>query len=267
MTEKALIAARRAVRNAKATRCPNSVVPVFAWSLSSDKAYQIACGAWACPYCGRKKRAAAVLVIANGCERAFARGERVRLITLTDGARAQLTVPMMYHSWNRLRTSLKKPPTPALREYAAVLETQMRGALHLHVVATGEYIPQRELSARAARAGFGRVVDIREVHPDAGGRSVLPYYAAKQLATYASKQAANGPASALASKSVVRRRPLRTSRGWGLSLTMAEAMISEAWRSAAQDEDPDMGPWVVLVAHGDGDVSVRAGAAPLALRF
>jgi hypothetical protein len=60
------LAARRAVRAAKGTPCPNAVFPLYAWSMSTSKAYAIPCGAWTCSYCSRKKRAAVRLLIAEG---------------------------------------------------------------------------------------------------------------------------------------------------------------------------------------------------------
>lgn len=151
----------RAVRQARHSPCPNAVVPMFAWSQTTDRAYEMACGSWACSYCRRKKRAAVALVVADGCPAAFVRDERVRFLTLTDGTGGEMTVRELYLAWNRLRASLRK--LGYLREYAAVVETTKNGALHLHVVATERFAPQKLLSRLASQAGFGKVADIRQV--------------------------------------------------------------------------------------------------------
>lgn len=178
------------------------------WSLATDRAAQMACGRWDCSWCQWRKRAAAELVIVVGLERAWARGERVRLMTLTDGPTGAMTVADLYEAWNRLRTRLRK--AGLLHEFAAVLEVQQRGALHLHVLQTGKFIEKNRLKGMARAAGFGRCTDIREVKRGAAdGARGSASYSAKQLAGYLSKQ----NAEALAAKTNKRRRPLRTSRG------------------------------------------------------
>jgi hypothetical protein len=249
-------AVHRAVRHAKQTPCPNAVMPLVAWNLGNDRSYEVACGSWSCSYCSRKKRAAVALVVADGCERAFARGERVRFVTLTDGSAGEMTVRDVYESWNRLRTALRK--ADLLREYAAVIETTDAGALHLHALTTGRYLPQRELSSRAIRAGFGRVADIRAVKCSDGDAHDTAGYVAKQVAAYVSKERAES----LRAKTARRRRPLRCSRGWGLSLAEAEREVVRLWRADGTDEEPpsDVGPWVLIFKHTDGSLTLRRAA-------
>jgi len=241
--------AHRAVRDAKRTRCPNALIPTYAWSQSSDRAYEISCGSWGCSVCGWRKQRAAALVVLNGCERALARGERVRFFTLTDGSAGEMTVADVYRAWNRLSLALRR--AGKLREYAACVETTKAGALHLHVLATGSYIKQSVLSERAARSGFGAVVDIRAVKDDAqGARSAR--YISKELAGYITKQ----KAEALSSKTAVRRRPLRTSRGWGVSLRAAEKLLAE---QEGGEGERDVGPWLLVLALPDGSLRIRGG--------
>ncbi|MCW3003537.1 MAG: hypothetical protein JWQ20_2835 [Conexibacter sp.] len=77
-------------------------------------------------------------MVAEGCEAALGRGERVRLMTLTDGTGGGMATPEVSAAWNRLRTVLRK--SGLLAQYAAVLETTEAGALHLHALTTGEFI-------------------------------------------------------------------------------------------------------------------------------
>lgn len=222
------------------------------WSIGSGRAIEVSCGRWDCSWCQRRKRAAASLVIASGLERAWARGERVRLVTLTDGSQGAMTVADFYDAWNRLRTRLRK--SGELKEFAAVLEVQARGALHLHVLQTGSYIPQRKLKGAAVAAGFGRCTDIREIKPnaldDARGSAG---YAVKQMSGYLTKQ----NAAALTAKTNKRRRPLRTSRGWGITLGDALKMLA-AERLDGSEEERDEGPWAFVQVVAGGDLMVRA---------
>lgn len=250
--------AERAVHRAKATPCPNAVLPLFAWSLGSDRSYEIACGSWSCSYCSRKKRAAVRLVVAEGCEAAMARGERVRLMTLTDGTGGDLAARDVYEAWNRLRTRLRK--RGLLSEYAAVMETTQAGALHLHALTTGSYIPQKRLSEFAQQAGFGKVADIRAVRAGEGtgdGDKRSAAYVSKELAGYVSKQKTD----ALRSKTAARRRPFRCSRGWGLSMVEAERLVAQAWADDAGRGEPDSGPWLLIHRRSDGSLSLRGRGA------
>jgi len=154
----------KALKGARRSQCPRAHGS-FVWSLSTDRAAEIACGSWDCSWCQWRKRAAARIVLQVGLERAFGAGERVRLMTLTDNGDGAMTVADFYAAWNRLRVRLRRSRKggPYVTEYAAVLEVQQRGALHLHVIQTGRYIRQRELAEMAVAAGFGRCTDIREV--------------------------------------------------------------------------------------------------------
>lgn len=236
------------------------------WSERSGRALEMACGRWDCSWCQWRKRTAAELVLTVGLERAWARGERVRLMTLTDRSAGAMTVADFYKAWNRLRVRLKK--AGLLREFAAVLEVQERGALHLHTLQTGRFIHKDRLKGMAHAAGFGRCTDIREVKRDSaeGARSSVSY-AAKQMAGYLSK--AN--ADALAAKTNKRRRPLRTSRGWGLSMAEAVQLLKADWIEESGSE-PDEGPWALVRVLPDGDLMVRQDGewvryeAPLAVR-
>jgi len=171
-----------------------------------------------------------------------------------------MNVADFYKAWNRLRVTLarERPGGPYMKEYAAVVETQVRGALHLHVLMTGRYVPQRKLVGMAMAAGFGRCTDIREVRRVArDGAKGSADYVTKQLAGYLTKQSA----VALAAKTNKRRRPLRTSRGWGDGITMRRAtrLLAEAWVEET-GKDPDNGPFAFVQVLSGGDALVRVGA-------
>lgn len=243
----------RAVKAASQTSpCPSIAHPLYAFSRSTNRAYAMACGSWGCPSCSRKKKAIARRAIEVGQARAFARNERVRFLTLTDGSAGAMTVADLYDSWNRLRLNLKRKGY--LSEYAAALEVQARGALHLHLLATGSYLPAKKLSELASRAGFGPIVDIRAVKRE-GAESAKnsAAYVSKELAGYVMKDG-----QGLAEKTNVRRRPVRFSRGWGCSLGAAKKLIAE---EMAEDrgEAADPGPWVVLRVAPDGSLIPQGG--------
>ena len=162
-----------------------------------------------------------------------------------------------YVAFNRLRTKLRR--SGHLREYFAVVETTQAGALHLHVLATGRYLPQRELSKAAAAAGFGRVADIRAVTGTGDGSARrVPRQDAGGLRD-------EGDAARLATRGARRLRPVRTSRAWYPG-GMAEAEREVGRRMAAElSLAPDPGPWLFVVKGGDGALHVRSQAAPLVL--
>lgn len=251
-----------AINHARRTRCPNSRGS-YIWSLSTDRAAELPCRRWDCPYCQQRKKAAACRVIRTGIETAWVAGERVRFMTLTDDSAGTKTVREFYDAWNKLRTRLTRDRKggPYVTEYAAVIEVQTRGALHLHVVMTGRFIPQRLLVPMAKATGFGRCTDIREVKRTiARDKPGSAEYVTKQLAGYLTKQAA----AALSEKTNVRRRPFRASRGWagGLSLRKAEHQMAEDMRdqvAAQTGEDRDTGPFAFVQVLANGDVFIRLG--------
>jgi hypothetical protein len=250
--------------------CTNSQRIVV--SLSTGNAFPLACRSWLCDACSSKKWLAARVLFERGILAAFARGERVRFLTLTDGSKhGTMTVHDLSQAWVKLATMLRKggPPLPRppkgsgkeaqakwrrqckarkplLSEYAMVLEvgSKGQGRLHAHVLFTGRYIKQSRLSTWAKQAGFGRVVDIREV--PSGDAAAAAAYAAK-LAYYGAKQ---GQAVAkLKRLSRVRIRPIRKSHGWypgGLRKVEEELGI----RKAGGSKDP--GPWVLITHDGKG---------------
>jgi hypothetical protein len=199
------------------------------------------------------KKASARYLIEAGVSNAMERGERVRFLTLTSPDAAGLTMKGLYESWNRLALKLRR--AGKLKEYLAVIETTQAGALHLHVLATGEYINQAQLSRLAERAGFGPIADIRAVR-GTGERSAGAYLV-KALAGYATK--AN--VEALARKGAKRIRPVRVSRGWFPGgLTEAHRLLSRELTGGGGSE-PDPGPWLWVESFCDGFIRVRVRVA------
>lgn len=134
------------------------------------KGVKIPCGSWSCPECAKRKS----IILGNRVKNGF-ENKRVRFATLT--ARNGLTLAQKLQSlkasWNRLRLALSR--RYGLATFFWVLEfghaTQRP---HLHVLLDC-YVPQRALSGLAYRAGFGRIVDIRQVKDGGGFGYVFKY--------------------------------------------------------------------------------------------
>ena len=266
--------AERILSRTPATKCPRSRHVLV--HIQSGRSFSVLCKSWACPYCQRRKWVAVAKLLQDGIERAWLAGERVRFVTLTDASEDGMTVAELSAAWDKLAKLLKRggpaPPRPAagsgasaqaawraacrqrtpyVDAYAMVLEVGNNGSkqLHAHVLMTGRYVYQADLSRWAQACGFGRVVDVREVKR--GDAEEVAGYAAKQLASYASK---TGQALALQERSEERLRPLRVSRGWyGGGLRAAE----EALGIRSPKKEGGSGSWFILT-HDDARGFVRA---------
>lgn len=224
----------RTLSDASPGKCPNSVR--YLASLSTGACFPLACLAWSCEHCGRRKWVSARAFFQLGMNAAHGRGERVRFITLTDTAAGRMTVPQLGAAWNRLAVRLRREEL--LTEYALAVELQpKRGALHLHALATGSYIPQRSLSSWASTAGFGRIADIRAVKEEEAAKVVS--YASK-MASYAAK--GGKQADRLKQLGAERSRPIRSSRGWYPGGLRAAEVATGLRREGGADG----GPWVML---------------------
>jgi hypothetical protein len=208
---------------------------------------------------------------------AWERGERVRFLTLTDGSRrGDMTLEKLGAAWDDLAKLLRaggpapeRPPRledreesrraqlrwrqackkrqPLLREYASVVEFGSLGdeRIHLHVVATGEFVKQTVLSRWAKQCGFGPVAYIRQVAK--GSDEALAGYAAK-MAGYVSKSGQDIAAKHY-ERGAFRIRPVRTSRNW-YSGGIRRAEVETGLRKEGKGRD--RGPWVVLEQTPDG---------------
>lgn len=252
----------RAIGGALRQRCPNAPAR-WVMNVRTEKAHRLACGRWSCPVCGSMKSQAARLAVEQGIRYALARGERVRFATLTEDPARPLDLPALGAAWNRLRTALKD--AGLLNEYVAVVETTRAGRLHLHVVATGKFIPVKALRQAASNAGFGKVTDIRAL----GGKqppkgmlkreelvSLAAHYVAKYLANESKRR------EALDVHVRVRLRPVRFSRGWGASLGSARADLIAQWREGRGETPSEPHPddvWLMIVRSDRGRLRVFRG--------
>jgi hypothetical protein len=183
-----------------------------------------ACGKWDCPApsCGGLRRAAAAEIFAKGVRNAHQQGEKVRFITLTAPGRG-MSLNAVYEGLKRIMSTLK--PTGEVREYAGVVEFQERGAPHLHLLATGEYIHYTRLSKLArgrpgSKGRFGEVAWIRSISATSSEDAVkLAGYFTKDLWEFGRDMAgyipaADSPEMHQMSKSRKRLWPLRKSHNW-----------------------------------------------------
>lgn len=136
--------------------------------------YPLACKRWDCPRCGPKKVRASIARVRQGMQLG-----PCRFFTLTSPGSedSETTYRELPKRWKRVHQALVRRYGPL--EYVAVVEAQKRGAAHLHVVYRGPFIPQQLLSKLAARAGFGKIADIRR--PPKEIARYLVKYLAKDL--------------------------------------------------------------------------------------
>lgn len=131
---------------------------------------KIPCGSWYCEDCAKRKK----IILGNRVKEGL-KNERIRFVTLTAGKKDSLAgmLRTLKSSWNRLRGTLVRKY--GLSRFFWVVEFGHEGGRpHLHFLINC-YIPQRALSKLAARAGFGPVVDIREVKDGGGFGYVFKY--------------------------------------------------------------------------------------------
>lgn len=108
----------------------------------------------------------------------FHHGERVRMFTLTSPGdeSAEESYHQLAARWKRFHLALQRRYPAMQFEYFKVVERQLRGHAHLHVLSRGPYIHWRWLREAARNAGFGRIADVRQV----GSRAA--HYVSKYLA-------------------------------------------------------------------------------------
>lgn len=250
-----------AVVGARRPPCP-TFNGLWAFSRTTETAYARRCGRWTCPRCGRFKRRAARLALERGIGAGLQAGRRVRFITLTDRT-GRMTTTDMTEAWKRLVGRLRTPrkgrqrqdgswstrPRPAyLDEYAVTIEAHATGALHLHALFTGRYIPQRWLATQANEAGFGRVAWIGEITEPADAGMLLDRARPGQDRATGRLSAASYLTIAekwglqpVAARSGQRLRPIRLSKHWpGGSLANAERLLIE---SLYPSDEKDPGPF------------------------
>jgi hypothetical protein len=180
-----------------------------------------------------------------------------------------MTYAELGESWNRVRSILKK--NGLLKEYVSVVELQERGAPHLHVIATGEYIPQKQLAQWASASGFGAVTDIRAVR-GTGPKSITGYVLKQlshELAGYVTKAKTEELKKRAAEDGKTKRkqvRPVRPSKNWypgGFAAAEKVALANLAAQMGREEGPKDEGPWFVVLKRADGTTSVLTRPKPV----
>lgn len=161
-------------------------------------------------------------------------------------------MPEMYLGTKRVMATLRK--TGEIREYAGVVELQERGAPHLHLLVTGEFIHYRRLSRLArgrpgSRGRFGKVAWIERVEPGQGGEVNLAGYFTKELAAVGGELAGYVTKARAEQLRVMgakgqRVRPIRRSNGWYPGgMAAARAALIDRWHPGAERRDVDA--WIL----------------------
>ena len=150
----------------RATNCPRPVIGRAFFHPSTGEVRAIPCGSWSCHVCAPAKAHRLGLVAAAADPERF-----ITLSRVGDSLQDALT---------RLRT-LSRSLRRAGRgwEYLCVPESHKSAGWHLHLLQRGSFIPQRELSRRAASAGMGSVVWITAVREPAQVARYLVKYMVK----------------------------------------------------------------------------------------
>ncbi len=168
--------------------CPRPVAGRVLVNDRTSDLLPLPCNTWGCSVCGPAKAHRLGVLAASARPERFVTLSKVgpdletvsrRLITLSQSLRRA------GHTW----------------EYLAVPEVHQNGFWHLHVLQKGSFLPQRELSRRAASAGMGRVVWIERVQGQEQVSNYLCKYLTKDLL---SEQIQRSP----------RSKRFRTSRGF-----------------------------------------------------
>lgn len=214
------------------------------------------CNSHLCPACSPlhqmvARRAFEIGIMSRWAERL---SPCVVWLTLTDTGDGALDLPRLTKQWNSTRLWLQRKWGAG--EYAMSREFQARGALHVHVaievadeVAADLVDPStaasyrrrmHELRPMARRLGWGQMVDAVTI--ELGESAKIASYAAKSVAGYATKEAAERFRRAGAKKV----RPVSLSYGWvpgGLEGTrrgvlnqpeMAESRLEGRWERIAR---------------------------------
>jgi hypothetical protein len=280
---------RAAVSRARKSWCPSS--RRFLASVATGRVIALPCHAWNCPGCNKRKWFASRELFRRGIEEAWKREERVRFLTLTD-PHGRMSVKELSQAWDKLAQLLhrggpapKRPKKPAkfdspeaasrwkkeharwlkkcaarkslLGEYSAVVEFgDESGRIHLHVLMTGGYVPQKRLVIWAKRCGFGEITFISEVKE--GTAEEMGAYAGK-MASYAAK--ASMHVELMKKRGAIRARPVRCSKGWleqDGGLRRIEEQLGIRPKARGKDEPPRPGgPWALIEVDSNGQPQWR----------
>lgn len=152
----------------KPTSCPTPIKSKAFLNKKTNQLLPIACRRWTCPVCGLAKAHRLGLLAGLNWPERF-----VTLSAASDSVRGA------YEALRRLSRLLRK--RGYTWEYLAVPERHQNGRYHLHLLQKGSFIPQRELSNLAERAGMGRVVWIERIKTPDHGMNAAPKYLVKYM--------------------------------------------------------------------------------------
>lgn len=197
--------------------------------------YGAACGSWACAKCAPVKRSQVIRRLRLGLEMAG----RARFLTLSNPALETFEVSTAAATarFAELRRIYHRA-TGADLQYLGVAERGTKGQrrFHLHfVIRGGPYVPQARWSIWAVRAGFGAVVDIRQVKSQD-----VASYAAKSLGGYLTKSAG-----------VVwprHFRRIRVSRRWAPAWVVYKPRTAGEWAYLGMEREETPAEWVRRLA-------------------
>lgn len=198
---------------------------LYVASRSTGQAFELPCGRWDCPSCGRFKQVVAREVIGGGMDQRRSDGDRLRTMTITSPGTATVEYLREFSAaFDVLRTNLRK--NHGLREWCGVIEFNAKdGAPHLHMVFSGDYIDHAKLK-KAAVGRAGRLGEVVYIEDDHGGQ-VMSSYMTKEvgkLAGYLAKSQVDRRVVAL------KFHPLRKSRAWYPGgMAAAEAVVRARW--------------------------------------
>jgi hypothetical protein len=179
----------------------------------------------------------------------------VRFLTLTDTAAGDMDMAALYRNFVTFRHRLKR--RGYLGSYAATVEMQKRGALHLHILMAdsergGGFIPKSEITEHAVASGFGEISDIRMIGQAGEVKDHLAHYMladahlipeAREVVQLVARYCSKSRAASLHEKTKYRLRPLRLSRCWpGGGIRAAEAAVLNSW-CPREEDSPKFEVW------------------------
>jgi hypothetical protein len=162
----------------------------------------------------------------------------------------------MARRWNQFITDVRR--TIGECEYFAAKESQVRGALHLHVpirFAVGVRVRLSKLRALAIRHGFGHAVDLQVLEDDRAAGYVSKYVtkAAEDRASVPFVHAVTGEVGP------GRWRTWSASRRWGSTMAQVRAAQRAWWSEAVSSGGVPGGPRTASEAAEAGAQGVAVG--------
>lgn len=149
------------------------------------KVFPVRCKRWACPVCAPINALHEAIKVANGVYALYAAGVRLYFATITQPPSvrtAEFAYRIIDKQWdgfrNRWQYWASKVDIPNF--YAAFVEGQERrsGMPHFHII--GSALPDKETMRKwAVESGFGFMVDVQPMQPNAGAAWYVSKYSTK----------------------------------------------------------------------------------------